>query len=104
RCATKQKRKPRLARMSRRKRGACKTGGPGAPPVYATGGVWRKKTRRRPTLPHRLPGKTIGSEKLNFPGRGGIGGKLFDITPGNLGFAPAPGDSPKQTTSVLLLC
>jgi hypothetical protein len=44
----------------------------------------RRKSRRRPTLPHGFPCSTIGSEELNFRVRDGIGCGLFEITTGNL--------------------
>ena len=44
-----------------------------------------KKTRQRPTLPPTRVGSTIGSEKLNFRVRYGIGCGLLDIATGILG-------------------
>ncbi len=49
------------------------------------GWVFLKKTRQRPTLPPTRVGSTIGSEKLNFRVRYGIGCGLLDIATGNLG-------------------
>ena len=46
----------------------------------------RKKSRRRPTLPHGFPCSTIGSEELNFRVRDGIGCGLLEITTGNCGY------------------
>ena len=40
--------------------------------------------RRRPTLPHSCPCSTIGSEKLDYRVRDGIGYDLLDIATGNL--------------------
>ena len=48
----------------------------------------RRKSRRRPTLPPGCPGSTIGSKKLNFRVRYGIGCDLLDITTGNLWVRP----------------
>ena len=44
-----------------------------------------KLTRQRPTLPHSCPCSTIGSEKLDFRVRDGIGYGLLDIATGNVG-------------------
>ena len=41
-----------------------------------------KKTRRRPTLPHKKSCSTIGAKELNFRVRDGIGCGLLAITTG----------------------
>ncbi len=56
-------------------------------PGFRLGGLFgsraRRKSRRRPTLPHGFPCSTIGSEELNFRVRDGIGCGLLEITTGN---------------------
>ena len=51
--------------------------------------AFRKLTRQRPTLPHSCPCSTIGSEKLDFRVRDGIGYGLLDIATGNDGHPKA---------------
>ena len=51
--------------------------------------AFEELTRQRPTLPHGCPCSTIGSEKLDFRVRDGIGYGLLDIATGNDGHPKA---------------
>gem|GEM_PF-3380143 len=51
-----------------------------APKSIKTQGLFFKRIRRRPTLPHSYPCSTIGAEELNFRVRDGNGCDLFAIT------------------------